>query len=149
VPGHRFLFAEVDKLAANQSFAQPHAAPMLEASLAKNIDIAAIIAQLLATSGDTSFEQLDCIGFDPNRDALIGVTAVHGGSADSPSPCHFVVAGIPAAVESRLRAVCRGRSVGLHRATAPTGGRGILGQLDALLCLHDHVGGGSLRWRHR
>ncbi len=37
-----------------------------------NVDTAEVIAKVLSTNGDMTFEQLDCIGLDPNRDALEG-----------------------------------------------------------------------------
>ena len=39
-------------------------------------NISEIIAAILATSGDTTYEELDCVGLDPNRDTLVGVVKV-------------------------------------------------------------------------
>ena len=39
-------------------------------------NISDVIASILATSGDTTYEELDCVGLDPNRDTLVGVVKV-------------------------------------------------------------------------
>ncbi len=77
VPGHRALFSEVHRLAANPSLTQEVMTPGFKGVLSElNVNLSEIIGQILATDGDTSFEQLNCIGLDTNRDALVGVLTV-------------------------------------------------------------------------
>jgi hypothetical protein len=88
VPGHRYLFAEMKSLAVNPAVTQTNLADVLTTPLAKlNINLAAIIGALFNTDGDTSFEQLDCIGYDPNREALAGVLTVKKSSGFSGGLC--------------------------------------------------------------
>lgn len=88
VPGHRYLFAEVKKLAVNPAVTQGNLAEVLTTSLAKlEINLASIIDTLFDTDGDTSFEQLDCIGYDSNREALVGVLTVKKSSGFSGGLC--------------------------------------------------------------
>ena len=88
VPGHRYLFAEMKNLAVNPAVTQANLADVLTAPLAKfNLNLAAIIGALFNTDGDTSFEQLDCIGYDPNREALAGVLNVKKSSGFSGGLC--------------------------------------------------------------
>ncbi|HMK60926.1 MAG TPA: hypothetical protein VK452_07250 [Dissulfurispiraceae bacterium] len=70
VPGHRYLYQEIKKLEVS-----PLTVQLQDIGLA-NVDIAGIIAKLLQTDGDTSYEQLGCIGYDPNREALVGALTV-------------------------------------------------------------------------
>lgn len=68
VPEHRFLAAEVQKWVAK---------PEVFATFsALKVDWAKIIEQLLATDGDTRFEELTCAGLNPDQDRLIGVINV-------------------------------------------------------------------------
>jgi hypothetical protein len=88
VPGHRFMFAEVQKFIANPALAKDFVKAGSKASAsAIDIDIEKIIGQLLETDGDTGFEQLHCIGLDPNRDALEGVLTLKLASGYSGGPC--------------------------------------------------------------
>lgn len=77
VPGHRYLYPEISTLAAGSAVGQKQ---MLESFtqplLELDVSIADIIAELFATDGNTSYERLDCIGYDPNREALAGVLTV-------------------------------------------------------------------------
>lgn len=79
VPGHRYLYGHL----SNQSFAViPEGTSFsVESGLAESlaalkIDWAALLAALVQTDGDTQFEELNCVGYDPNNDALIGVIKV-------------------------------------------------------------------------
>ncbi len=109
VPLHRLLFAHVDGalqaphplaampikakagglgMPAGAVVAAP--APMLPpglASIAGQIDLAKLIAALLQTNGDTTYEQLDCVGLDPNQNTLEGVLTVKLSSGYSGPPC--------------------------------------------------------------
>lgn len=68
VPPHRFLAPEVMKFTANPQISL--------ASTTLNVDWAGIIASLAATNSDTTYEELTCIGLDPNQNRLNGVIHV-------------------------------------------------------------------------
>ena len=68
VPPHRFLAAEVMKFAATPQISL--------ASTTLNVEWASVVGALLATNGDTTYEELTCIGLDPNQDRLNGVINV-------------------------------------------------------------------------
>jgi hypothetical protein len=80
VPAHRFLYPEITKIAGNQALSLTpgtSGGPGTTHSLAAlNINLGEVIASILATSGDTTYEELDCLGLDPNRSALVGVVKV-------------------------------------------------------------------------
>jgi hypothetical protein len=72
VPAHRFLFA-----AAQQAMAASTPSDNLAATAAElEYDLAKAVATILETSGDTTFEQLSCVGLDPNLDTLNAVLTV-------------------------------------------------------------------------
>jgi hypothetical protein len=73
VPEHRFLFTELQ----NVQFAAAAETVKLSgfkgaAAKLANIDLASVIETWLNTDGDTSFEELDCVGLNPNTDSLRG-----------------------------------------------------------------------------
>ncbi len=74
VPAHRYLFPEL-----MQSGVQPMLNPeALGASLTQmftewDIDLAAVIAKLMKTDGDTRYEELLCVGLNPHRNRLEAV----------------------------------------------------------------------------
>lgn len=79
VPPHRYLFADVQKAVESP----------VALSLPKE-DVAALslaIPQYLQTSGDTTYEQLDCVGLDENRDTLAGVIQIKLNSGYSGGLC--------------------------------------------------------------
>jgi hypothetical protein len=80
VPASRFLYPEINKVSANQVLAATfHASPdaAVKHPLALlDVNIGDILGEILATSGNTSYEELDCVGLDPNRSVLVGVVKV-------------------------------------------------------------------------
>lgn len=85
VPAHRFAYPQLHALA--------HSPAGFDAALAKQtlagvqIDDK-IISVLFPTDGDTSFEELGCIGLDPNLpDTLVGIVKVKKSSGYSGGPC--------------------------------------------------------------
>lgn len=94
VAPHRFLSPVISKALDTKAFgfssklpvapADPGLPPLPKMLLALNlselvtsgIDLSKVIAQLAETDGDTSFEELGCIGYDPVEDALVGVLTV-------------------------------------------------------------------------
>src|SRR5207247_11167050 len=62
VPGHRFLFPELQKLVANPALTESVMTAGFKGAFADlaGIDIGGVIGTLFNTDGDTSFEELDC-----------------------------------------------------------------------------------------
>lgn len=93
VPGHRFLFPELKKAMGrtpSSITALPNAAtPALAKGIlsVEGIDIANLVETLLNTGGDTTFEQLTCVGLNPNVDQLVGIVNVKLSSGYSGGPC--------------------------------------------------------------
>ncbi|MEZ4313847.1 MAG: hypothetical protein R3F14_37985 [Polyangiaceae bacterium] len=85
VPVHRTVFPEIS-LAAKAS------SGLLKLELAKSLkglqlDPQAITDALLGSTGDTQFEQLTCVGFDPKTESLVGVIQVKLPNGYSGSLC--------------------------------------------------------------
>lgn len=79
VPAHRYLAPAVRALAeqpapaaAPDAAKAPGVAPLLDLG----IDLADVVAKLLAVDGDTTFEQLGCVGLDGTSNTLLGVVTV-------------------------------------------------------------------------
>jgi hypothetical protein len=93
VPAHRYLFKTLDSQVSSGFVAPvqatgPKSAFEVEAALGGiKLNTAKLVADLLKTNGDTRFEQLTCIGFDPNNDALVGVVNVKLNSGYSGGLC--------------------------------------------------------------
>lgn len=79
VPPHRFAFTELQQALAHPG--QPGSLAAL------NVDLASIIGKLLETNGDTTYEQLTCIGLNPNLSVLEGTLEVKLASGYSGAPC--------------------------------------------------------------
>ena len=90
VPGHRYLYPI---LTASASTAALHPQIMsldagLQSSLAElKIDIGKLVDLIAKTDGNTDFEELTCIGYDPNNDALVGTIRVKKSSGYSGAMC--------------------------------------------------------------
>jgi DNA uptake protein ComE-like DNA-binding protein len=79
VPPHRYLFAELDSIIEHPT-----------ALLASNdypITISSAVSKFLETSGDTTYEELNCVGLDENRDTLAGILRIKLNSGYSGSLC--------------------------------------------------------------
>jgi len=99
VPGHRYLLKEVANAAKAQLTAPglAQAAPVkaaaktaaLKTSFAgiPDINLADLIEDLLNTDGDTTYEELDCVGLNTNLSQLVGVINVKLNSGYSGGPC--------------------------------------------------------------
>jgi hypothetical protein len=80
VPAHRFAFAEVQSLLAASDAAMTAnlsnyaISPEIFASL--NIDLQELIAKLQSTDGSTYYEEMECIGYNPNLDTLVGTIRI-------------------------------------------------------------------------
>jgi len=53
----------------------------------EKVDLGELVENLLNTEGDTSFEQLNCVGLNPNNDQLIGILNVKKANGYSGGPC--------------------------------------------------------------
>ena len=78
VKEHRTLFADVQKVLANPAAMSAFAAYEFAGPFAQiGVDIGAIISAIEATNGDTGFEELQCIGLDPNGlENLVGILRI-------------------------------------------------------------------------
>jgi len=88
VPGHRFLFSELKK-AISQAPSQTALSPAAAATTfgIAGLDLASLVEGLLNTGGDTTYEELDCVGLNPNIDQLVGIVNVKLDSGYSGGPC--------------------------------------------------------------
>jgi len=68
VQPHRFAFAEVKNMMMTASSLTN--APMIQGM--PTLNISDIMSAIQKTSGDTTFEQLTCVGLNPNQDTLVG-----------------------------------------------------------------------------
>lgn len=87
VPPHRFAAPHLS--AAQPSGAQQLNAYVLPAQLAlkSKIDFGAIFKQLQEKKGDTTYEELECLGLDNNADQIVGTFRVKRPSGFSGGPC--------------------------------------------------------------
>ena len=79
VPPHRYLLTEIEKAVGH-----PLA---LSAASKYPANLASAVSKFLETSGDTTYEELDCVGLDENRDALAGVIKLKLSSGYSGGLC--------------------------------------------------------------
>ena len=85
VPVHRFAFKELTAFASGQMTLSAEAFGTLVPGVALDPDV---VAKALSKDGDTSYEELTCIGLDPNSpDALVGVIKVKKSAGYSGGPC--------------------------------------------------------------
>ncbi len=84
VPAARFLYPEIQKLSQNLTASapplnvgklQPKALKAAAINVA-DINLSEVIGEIFGLSGDTTYEELDCVGLDTNRDTLVGVIKV-------------------------------------------------------------------------
>lgn len=86
VPAHRFLSDHIQKALTNPA----HLTAAGEYLAKLKVDVAAVIAALANTNGNTSFEQLECIGLeegDGGPDALVGTLLVKLPTGYLGNPC--------------------------------------------------------------
>ena len=89
VPVHRFAFQEVQQLLSMSepaALAAPGKSPLLELGLVA-ADIGNLIDKLFPTDGDTSFEELRCVGLYPEADLIEAVLTVKKSTGYSGSLC--------------------------------------------------------------
>jgi hypothetical protein len=86
VPVHRFAYKELTAFATGKTAVSPESF----AKLLPGIEIDSTISKLLfpVTDGNTSYEELKCIGLDPNSpNTLVGVIQVKESAGYSGGPC--------------------------------------------------------------
>lgn len=76
VPPHRFAFHELQPALTSTAFSQAALASKATEYKAAGLDWAVILAELLKTSGDTQYEQLDCLGLDYQREWLVATLTI-------------------------------------------------------------------------
>jgi len=79
VSAARFLYPEITRLSETQNvaaFTTAAASAGGSAPAIANVDLGETIATILSTSGNTDYEELDCVGLDPNRSTLVGVVNI-------------------------------------------------------------------------
>jgi hypothetical protein len=85
VPVHRFAFKEISNFVSGKTNVSPEAFTKILPGIV--ID-ANLVGKLFPTDGDISFEELKCIGLDPNSpDTLVGVIQVKKSVGYSGGPC--------------------------------------------------------------
>jgi hypothetical protein len=87
VPGHRFLHKALEAQALSLAPAAVAKTPFSSLVADLGIDLGAIIGQFLATDGDTSFEELRCVGLNPVESALVGTLTLKRASGYSGDLC--------------------------------------------------------------
>jgi hypothetical protein len=90
VPQHRYLLGEVaqllaDPVALGAAAKQPEFT--LTPGLGDHVDLKAIIEALLDPQGDETYEQLGCVGFNPNTNTLVATIDIKLSSGYSGNLC--------------------------------------------------------------
>ena len=86
VPVHRFAFKELSAFVSGQTMLSAEAMGAVLPGVA--LDQSILDALIPKVDGDTSFEELTCIGLDPNSpDTLVGVIKVKKSAGYSGGPC--------------------------------------------------------------
>ena len=87
VPQHRYVLPHLLATeSAGPKTVTSFVAPALAAQ-AVDVNLSAVLEQLESTSGDTSYEQLECLGLDNNANQLVGSFRVKRASGFSGGPC--------------------------------------------------------------
>jgi hypothetical protein len=88
VEPHRFALAEVHKFMSQPELTESLMAPGFEGVLGKlDINLPDLIGKLFPTDGNTSYEELVCVGLNSTQSALVGVIRVKLSSGYSGGPC--------------------------------------------------------------
>lgn len=88
VEPHRYALTEIQQLISQPALTSQLMASGFTGVLpGLNIKLADIIDQLFPVDGNTRYEELECIGLNPNQDALVGVIRVKLSSGYSGGPC--------------------------------------------------------------
>jgi hypothetical protein len=84
VPQHRYLAPAV---ASAIKAPAARSAPAKSFAGIADIDVASLIGSVLNTTGDTTYEQLDCLGLNPATSQLTGILTIKQSAGYSGGPC--------------------------------------------------------------
>jgi len=88
VEPHRFAFNDVQSLINSASFSESLIVSGITENLPNlGIDLSKIIDKLFPTDGNTSFEELECIGLSPDENLLAGIIRLKLPNGYSGGPC--------------------------------------------------------------
>lgn len=88
VPPQRYAFQQLHAMAFGKSAATPELLAAQLPGLSFDISLLDVLYPPGETDGDTSYEELTCIGLDPNLpDTLVGIVHVKRGSGFNGGPC--------------------------------------------------------------
>ena len=88
IPAHRYLSAVLKKaIDAQATGLATFTGPGSSFAGIKELNINDIIGDLLGTDGDTTYEELDCVGLNSNLSQLVGIIKVKLSSGYSGGPC--------------------------------------------------------------
>jgi hypothetical protein len=87
VEPHRYLLPEIEQVVASPSLTVGPELPLTKLAVELDLDLGAIIGALFETNGDTSYEELHCVGLNTDASALVGVLQVKRSSGYSGSLC--------------------------------------------------------------
>ena len=88
VEPHRFALAELQQLISEPALADDLMASGFPGVLQQlGLNLADLAEVLFPTDGNTRYEELECIGLNPNQDALVGVLRVKLPNGYSGGPC--------------------------------------------------------------
>ena len=76
VPAHRFTYSKVDRLLTKPAVATAVNEELISALSEMSIEATEVVEALVKTDGNTDYEELKCVGYDPERRLLTGVLTV-------------------------------------------------------------------------
>ncbi len=76
VPAHRFAFAKIHHLLAKPALAANANQELAQVLAGVGAEVAEAFEALVKTDGDTRYEELRCVGYDPRRRLLTGILTV-------------------------------------------------------------------------
>lgn len=88
VEPHRFAFQQVQKLLLEPGISQETITAGPASVFSElDIDISDLVAKIQSPDGDTSYEELECVGLDNVRDEMVAVIRIKRPSGYSGDPC--------------------------------------------------------------
>ena len=88
VEPHRFALKEIQQFIGQPTPGETVQAAGVKAAIpGLDLDLSDIIGKLFPTDGDTRYEELECVGLNPNTDTLVGVIRVKLPTGYSGGPC--------------------------------------------------------------
>jgi hypothetical protein len=87
VPPHRFALPHLASARSAGATTLSAYASQADAAKELQIDLSEVLAKLFDASGDTTYEELECVGLDNNADQLVGTFRVKQSSGYSGGPC--------------------------------------------------------------